>query len=283
MSKSTGTSTRASETTSSAPSDPTVVNNGTSIKKYARGLNEYKAGQSPATLYPARTRSFQPGLSWLGDDEFESTGLAFRLARHHVQRATASKSVGVPGPRENENLGSGPRRNDERTRTRVTALNNADEKAPRPKRDPAQKPRLKQAGVVEAKVPETVEPGISTGPATSRPTLKPSHTPLHVDLGSTDFTSLFGASPYLSATPVSTNTKTILADNVSRRVQLALEHGGDYSNLVSGTLVTSQGSPITYAENTMGRRRDLGPDGRNAALKIIRGMIGRPQGSQPTT
>ena len=53
-------------------------------------------------------------------------------------------------------------------------------------------------------------------------------------------------------------------DNASRRVQLALEYqGGDYSRLVSNTLVTSQGNPLVYAERTMARRRELGPNGRN--------------------
>ena len=270
------TSTEASGTTTATPSDPTTFNNGASINKYARRLNKYKAGQSPTTVYPSRTRSFQPGLSWLGDDEFESTGLAFKLA--HMQRAATSKSGRDLGNNENgnTNLGSGPRRNDEKFRTRAKVSVNANENASQPRKSPTRNPRSKQA-------PKTVESGLSTGPATPYPTLKPSPAPLRVDLKSTDFTSLFGASPSISAPPSLTSTKFIPTDNASSRVQLALEqYGGDYSNLVSGSLVTSQDSPTVYAESTMARRRDLGPDKRSTALQIIQGMVDKPQGSQPT-
>jgi len=83
--------------------------------------------------------------------------------------------------------------------------------------------------------------------------------------------------------PLPASTELTPADNASSRAQLTLEqHGGDYSNLVSGSLVTSQGSPIVYAKSTMGRRRDLGADKRDAALGIIQGMIDKPQDSRPT-
>ena len=287
----TKTSTGTSETTA-APSDPAVFNNGAGVNGYARRLNKYKAGQSPATAYPERTRSSQPGLSWLGDDEFESTGLAFRLARHHVQRMAASKPTGGSDSNKNGNRekgpDSGPRRNNEKTRTRAQASHRADNRASHPKKDLTHKSQPRRVDAAKAETPEAVKRSVSTGPAASHPTLKPSPVPqtplhpLHVDLGSTDFTSLFGTSPSLSTAPSSTSTKTTPADNVSRRVQLALEHhGGDYSKLVSGSLVTSQGDPSAYAESTMARRRDLGPNRRNSALGIVRGMIGKSQGSQP--
>lgn len=279
--------------TTVAPSDPAVVNNGAGINKYARRLNKYKAGQSPATVYLERARSSQPGLSWLGDDEFESTGLAFRLARHQVQRMTVSKPTGGFGSSKNASgnadLGSGPRGNNEKGRTRTKASEKIDNRASQPRRDLAQKSQPRRVYAMKSEIPRIVKPSASTGPAISHPTLKPTPAPqtpvrpLQVDLESTDFTSLFGASPSLSAVPSSTNTKTTPADNVSRRVQLALEHhGGDYSRLISGSLVTSQGDPSVYAESTMARRRDLGPNRRNSALGIVRGMIGKSQGSQPT-
>lgn len=267
------TSTETSGTTATAPSDPTVVNNEASIEKYAKRLNKYKAGQSPTTLHPARTRSHQPGLSWLGDDEFESTGLAFRLA----SRLTASKPGGGSGPRNNANLGSGPRKNHQKPRTRAEASDNAGKNGSQPRKDLARKPRSKQ---VDAK---TTKPSLSTGVAASRPTSEPSPAPLQVDLKSTDFASLFGAFSSIPVSPSSTSTEATPTDNASRRAQFTLEqYGGDYSNLVSSSLVTSQGNPIVYAESTMARRRDLGPDRRNTALRIIQGMIGESQGSRPT-
>lgn len=284
-----------SGTASTAPPNPTVVNNGASINKYARRLNKYKAGQSPATLYPERTRSFQPGLSWLGDDEFESTGLAFRLARHNIQRIAASKPTSSFGSSKNVNKdanpGPGLRKNDgKKIQTRAKASNNADRKPSRPPRkDITPKSRPTQVDVMaKTETSKTVKPGVSTRSTTPNPILKPSPalqtpvSPVHVDLKSTDFTSLFGASPSLSAAP-STNTKATPTDDASRRVQLALEyHGGDYSKLVTNSLVTSQGDPLVYAENAMARRRELGSNRRNGALRIVQGMVGKSQASQPT-
>jgi len=267
------TSTETSGTATTTPSDSTTTFNG---DKYVRRLNEYKAGQSPTTFHPSRTRTFQPGLSWLGDDEFESTGLAFKLARHHMQRVAAGKKSN-PGWDEsanrNANPGSGHRRNDQGPRIRTKTSHNAEKNTSRPRKELTKNPRSEWA-------PNT---SLSTEPDTSYQTLKPSPAPLRVDLESTDFTSLFGAPPSLSVSPSPTSTKITPADNASSRAQLALEqHGGDYSNLVSGSLVTSQGSPIVYAKSTMARRRDLGPDKRDAALGIIQGMIGKPQDSRPT-
>ena len=273
MSEHAETSTKTSGTTDATASDPTTLNNGDSIKRYANRLNKYKAGQSPTTLYPSQSRSFNPGLSWLGDDEFESTGLAFKLRRMAVSKPS-------PGPNKNANWNanpkSGPQRNDRKLQTRTRASDNAGKNATRSKNDLTRNPRSRQA-------PKTVESDFSTGQATSHPTLKPSPAPLRVDLKSADFTSLFGASPSLSTSPSSTSTKSTTTDNASSRVQLALEqYGGDYSNLVSGSLVTSQGSPIVYAKSTMGRRRDLGLDKRNTALGIIRGMVNKSEDSRPT-
>ena len=254
-----------SGTTSAAPHNPTVVDNKATIHKYARRLDKYKAGQSPATVYPERMRSSQPGLSWLGDDEFESTGLAFKLARLHVQRVAANKPAGDSGPRENANKhgnqSSGDGKNDEKTRTRVKTSSNTYRKVTRPKEHTPQRTRPKQAVLEPSPTPQL---------------------PAHVDIKSTDFASLFGASPSLSATPSPMSTKSTPTDDTSRRVQLALEyHGGDYSRLVSTSLVSSQGSPLAYAESAMVRRRDLGYNRRNGALAIVRGMINKSPGSQP--
>ena len=244
-----------------------AVGNRSSINKYARGLNGYKAGQSPATVYPEHARSSQPGLSWLGDDEFESTGLAFRLSHlSHLQRVAVRKPTGHSGPRRDANRhgnpGSGTGESNEKRRTRVEAFNNGNKKASRPKKDTPQESQPKQAVLEPSPTPRQ---------------------PAHVDIESTDFTSLFGASPSLSTTPSPTSTKSNPTDDASRRVQLALEyHGGDYSKLISSSLVTSQGSPLTYAESAMGRRRGLGSNRRNGALAIVQGMIAKSQGSQPT-
>ena len=224
----------------------------------------YDPGQSPATIYPERARSSQPGLSWLGDDEFESTGLAFRLAR--LQRVVAEKPTGHSGPRRDasrhENPSSRTGKNDEKPGTRVKVSNNGDKKASRPKRDTPRESQPKQAVLKPSPIP------------------KP---PAHVDIESTDFTSLFGASPSLPAALSPSNTRTTPTDDASRRVQLALEYrGGDYSRLVSSSLVTSQGSPLTYAESAMARRRGLGSNRRNDALAIVQGMVVRSPSSQPT-
>jgi len=250
-------------TTSPVFSNIAVGNRG-SLNKYARRLDKYKAGQSPATVYPERARSSQPGLSWLGDDEFESTGLAFRLT--NLQRVAARKSPGHSEPRRDANrrgdLGSLTGKNEEKPRTRAKAFKNGDKKVSRPTKDRSQESLPKQA------------------------VLKPSPTPqqpAHVDIESTDFASLFGASPSLSATPSPTSAKPTPTDDASRRVQLALEyHGGDYSRLISGSLVTSQGSPLVYAESAMARRRGLGSNRRNGALAIVQGMITKSPGSQLT-
>jgi len=240
------------------------VDNKASLNQYARQLNKYKAGQSPATVYPERARSPQPGLSWLGDDEFESTGLAFRLAS--LERVDVRKPTGHSNPRRDTNRhgnpGSGTRENDKTPRTRVKASNNGDKKASRPRKDRPQESQSKQA---------VLEPS----PTPRQPT--------HIDIESTDFTSLFGASPSLSTTHSSTSTKPTPTDDASRRVQLALEyHGGDYSRFISSSLVTSQGSPLAYAESAMARRRGVGSNRRNDALAIVQGMIAKSPGSQPT-
>lgn len=248
-----------------------------STRSFARNLDRYKAGQSPATFHPKRNRTIQPGLSWLGDDEFESAGLAFRLARRHTERLAVSKPTGGLGFGQNANSnagpGSGPRGNDRRQRTPAGVSGNAVKGASQPKKGLVQKSRPKQMDATKTRVPRTV----------SSPTLKPSPAPLHINLNSTDFTSLFGASPSLSTSPSSPRTGTTPIDDASSRVQLALEqHGGDYSKLVSSSLVTSEGSPTVYAESTMARRRDLGPEKRSTALEIIRGMVDKTQGPQPT-
>jgi hypothetical protein len=88
---------------------PYVTNNEASVNKYAKRLSEYKTGQSPVMAYPERTWSFQPGLSWLGDVEFESTGLAFRLACHHKQlRTLVRRRYTLRRPRPSRNT-AGPR------------------------------------------------------------------------------------------------------------------------------------------------------------------------------
>jgi len=171
----------------------------------------------------------------------------------------------------------------------VNASNNVYKKASRPKKDLTQKSQPRQAHTTKNRASQTIRSETSTGPATSYPTLKPSSTSktpahtAHIDLKSTDFTSLFGASPSPSVAPSSMSTKTTPVNDTSRRVQLIFEsRGGDYSRLISGPLVTSQGDPSVYAERAMARRRELGSNERNRALEIIRGMIGRSQGSQPT-
>ena len=189
--------------------------------------------------------------------------------------------------KKNANSGSGPRKNDEKNRTRAKASNNADGNGSQPKKDAIRKHQPKQVyTIAKAEALETVNPGVSTGPTTPHPTPKPSpapQIPVHVNLKSADFTSLFSASLPLSTAPSSTDTKAIPADDASRRVQLVLEHqGGDYSKLVSGSLVTSQGDPLLYAESTMARRRELGFKRRSGALRIVQGMVGRSQGFQPT-
>ena len=178
----------------------------------------------------------------------------------------AEKPAGHSGPRRDANRHGNPAsrsgKNDEKPRTRVKALHNGDKKASRPKRDTPQKSQPKQV---------VLEPS---------PTPKP---PAHVDIESTDFTSLFGGSPSLSVASSPSNMKTTPTDDASRRVQLALEyHGGDYSRLVSSSLVTSQGSPLAYAESAMARRRGLGSNRRNGALAIVQGMVIKSPGSQPT-
>ena len=237
---------------------------------YAKRLNRYKAGQSPTTLHPERTRTFKPGLSWLGDDEFESTGLAFKLARHQIQRTAANGRTGHTDSYGDH--GSRPRRNDGGTGMRARTSDNTKRNTFRPKRDPVQNPHPKKVDL-----PKT---GPSTMTTTSNRTPKPSptpQTPVHVNFGSTDFTSLFGASPSLSVAPSPTSTKITATDAVSRRVQLTLEcHGGDYSKLVPNSLANSQGDPLVYAASTVARRRDLGPNGRINALEIVRGMVGKP-------
>ena len=273
---------------STAPSDPTVVNNGT---RHARRSSNYADRRTPGTPHHKQTRSSQPGLSWLGDDEFESTGLAFKLARHHMQRMAANKPTGDSGPSKNANKyanpGSGPRKNDGAARTWGKTSDNTNKRASQPKNDLTRKSQPRRADTTKTTTPRTVRSGVSTGPATSYPTLKPFSVPetpartAHINLESADFTSLFGTSPPLSAAPSSTSAKTTPTDGASRRVQLILEsRGGDYSRLVSGPLVTSQGDPSVYAERAMARRRELGSNERNRALGIIRGMIGKSQGSQ---
>ena len=210
-----------------------------------------------------------------------------------MQRTVVSGLTGGSGSSnsliKNANPGSSPRRNDENSRARVKGSNNVDRKAFQPKEYISRKPQPKRAYATEkTEAPKTVRPGMSTKPTTPHPTPKLSPSPqtpvnpVHIDLKSVDFTSLFGVSPSISAAP-STSTKATLTDDVSRRVQLALEyHGGDYSKLVSGSLVTSQGDPLLYAESAMARRRELGYKRRNGALRIVQGMIGKSQGSQPT-
>jgi len=261
---------RTSGTTSTHPRSPPLIDRAARIDKYAQRLNSYRASQSPATAYPERTRSSKPGLSWLGDDEFESTGLAFKLARIQVQRRVAAeKPTGHFSPRKDINHrgdpGPGGVKNDERARTRVKASNNDNKKASGPKKDTPKKPKPK---------PEQAVPQPSPAP----------QLPAHVNMKSTDFASLFGASPSLSTAPSTTSTKPTPTDHTSRRVQLALEYrGGDYSRLVSSSLVTSQGSPLVYAESAMVRRKDLGSNRRNGALAIVQGMINKSAGSQPMT
>lgn len=205
----------------------------------------------------------------------------------------ASKPTGDSGSSKNvyknRNPGSTPRRNDERPRIQAKAPDSTDKKASRPGEGLAQKSQPKRVDITKkTETREDAEPGVSTKPATRHRTPKPSPAPrtpvrpVQVDLKSTDFTSLFGASSSPSVASSSTSTKTTPTDNASRRVQLALEyHGGDYSKLVSSCLVTSQGSPLVYAESTMARRRELGFNRRNGALGIVQGMIGKSQGSQP--
>jgi hypothetical protein len=163
-------------------------------------------------------------------------------------------------------------------KARVKGLENVKQKASQRKRTPARDLRPKQADP-----PKTVD---LVAPKASQKTIDPPPTPktsVHLDFGSTDFTSLFAASDSLSDAPSSTGTKTTTTDAASRRVQLALElHGGDYSKLIPNGLVNSQGDPLVYATSTMARRKDLGPNGRNNALEIVRGMIGKSLGSQPT-
>jgi len=207
-----------------------------------------------------------------------------------MQRVVASKSTGGSGSNKhankNANRGSSPRKDDEKSRTRVKASSNLGHRVLQPKKNPVQKSQPRRVDTAGTETPQTVRPRVSTGPDTTHLTPKSSpvpQTPVHVNLKSTDFTSLFGASPSLSGAPSLASMKTAPTDNASRRVQLALEYqGGDYSKLVSNTLVTSQGNPLVYAERTMARRRELGPNGRNGALGIVRGMIGRSQDSQPT-
>lgn len=224
------------------------------------------------TFHPERTRTFQPGLSWLGDDEFESTGLAFRLSRHLMRPETINEPTS----------GSRPRRNGENTRTRVKPSENTKAATTsKHKRDSTQNRRPERVDRPKAKA---VKLGVSKEPITPRPTSRPPapQTPSHVDFESTDLTSLFGVST-LPIVPPSTTTRITPTDAASRYVQLALEYrGGDYSRLVPNTLVSSEGDPLIYAANTMARMRDLGPNRRSNALEIVRGMVGNSQVSQPT-
>ncbi|KAF9647437.1 hypothetical protein BDM02DRAFT_2676955 [Thelephora ganbajun] len=198
-----------------------------------------------------------------------------------MQRVAAGKPTGGSGfnknANKNANPGSGPRKNYEKPRTQA--------KPPQPKKDLAQKSRPKQVDATRTETLRAVKPDVSGG-STTYSILGSSPAPqtiVHVELESTDFASLFGASPSLSASPSTASLKTTPTDAASRRVQLILEYqGGDYSKLVPNSLVTSQGSPLVYAESTMARRRELGPNRRNDALGIVRGMIDKSQGSQPT-
>ena len=271
---------------SSGPSpNSTTANHGPNFNKYPRHLNKNKD-------HPERIRSSQPDLSWLGDDDFESTGLAFKLARHHTQHPAANKPTGGFGsstsPNWNANSGPGLRKNDERVRTRPATSNNADRKPSRPKKFTFQKSQPKQAdATAKAETPEAVRPRVSKKPATARSTLNPTpipQSPVRIDPQSTDIMSLFGTSPPIFVAPPSTSTETIPTDDASRRAQFALEYyGGDYSKFVSNSLVTSEDDPSVYAKSTMARRRDLGPNTKNNALGLIRGMIGKSQNLQPTT
>jgi len=263
-----------------ASTNSTVVNKEPNVAKHANRLKQFEAGKSSTTFRPERKRTFQPGLSWLGDDEFETGGLAFKLARHQMRRAAENKLAGASDSNKNASgdakPGYGPRENVERTQTRVRASDRLGSEASNPRREFRPK-----------RVDPTKSEAHSKRQATTRPTLRPSPAPkmpAQVDLGSTDFTSLFGAPPSLSHKDLSTSTRITPADATSRRVQLALEHhGGDYSKLVPKPLATSEGSPIVYAASTLARRRDLGPNMRNNALEIIRSMAGRPLGSQQSS
>lgn len=265
----------------------TVVNKEPNVDKYASRLKQFKAGQSPTTFRPERKRSFQPGLSWLGDDEFETSGLAFKLARHHMRRVAENKLASASDSDKNASRdaepGYGPRKGVERTKTRARASDRPGNEASNPRREY----RPKKVDTTKTEASRNVKTGAAKQQAASRPTLKPSPAPkmpVQVDLGSTDFTSLFGAPPSLSPKDLSTSTRITPTDATSRRVQLALEcHGGDYSKLVPEPLATSKGSPIVYAASTLGRRRDLGPNMKNNALEIIRSMAGRSLGSQQTS
>ena len=273
------TSTGTSETTTDVPYDPTVVTDRDGMQRYARGLNKYKAGHSPTTAFPTNKWTFQPGLSWLGHDEFESTGLAFKLARHQKQRSAALEATEGSNPQrdanKNTNRASGPRKSDYQPRARKKPADHRDKGA--------QIPQLGRVDVAKTKAPTTTKPGLSTGLTTSHPTAEPSPAPLRVDVNLTDFTSLFGASPSLPVPSPSISVESTPTGSAPSRLQLTLEqYGGDYSNLVSGSLVTSQGSPITYARSTMARRRDLGPDKRGIALGIIQGMISGSEDTQRT-
>lgn len=265
------------------------------MRKYANRLNKYKAGQSPAVLHPDRKRSFQPGLSWLADDEFESTGLAFRLARHYAQRSTRQRFADRSPVNRGEDTGSDPLRDNRRARTAAEDSNNAEQAISRPRsnladnraRQRREHPARTHASNSTRSFNETRSSENSrtaNQPVTPRPTLErspASQRPEHVDLGLTDFTSLFGASPTSSPESPSAEKRVTPADAASRRIQLTLEyHGGDYSRLVPDPSATSWRDPSVYAAITMARRRDLGPKRRSSALNIVQGMVGKPLGSQ---
>ena len=268
-----------------APSHSPLTSDNADVDGNARRLNEYKAGRSPTNILHERRRTFQPGLSWLGDDEFESAGLASKLARHHTRPTVARDlPIHIDSKRNRddlEKLSRPHRRNGPKKRVQVETLRNAENSASqpkRPKRDTVRAPRQKQADPPKPKAVKLDAPKPSQQTPKRPPTPK---APVHLE--STNFATLFAAPAFLSDAPSSTVTKTTTTDAASRRIQFALElHGGDYSKLVPNSLVTSQGDPLVYAASTMARRRDLGPNGRLNALEIVRGMVGRSSGSQPT-
>jgi len=181
------------------------------------------------------------------------------MKREAISRPTSSSRSGK-NTNKNANRGPSPRESNEKTRMRAETSNDANREASKPKKYTVQEYRSKRI-----------------------PTPKRSPAPSQFKLKSTNFTSLFAAPPSLSATRSSTSTKTTPTGNATCRLQRALEyHGGDYSKLASSSLVTSQGDPVVYAEGTMVRRRDLGPNRRGGALGIIRGMIGKSRGSRLT-
>jgi hypothetical protein len=244
---------------------------------------------NPPRFRTTPRRTSHQDSSWLGDRDFENSGLASRLAgKPHLQSSTPSTTQPTPAVDNNGEASNLPPSTpisthsymlrSERTtqssisvgyHTRGDSRDNIHQTSPpgsrritrrTPKRSPDL--QLRRDNRTRSGNSDAHKFFEEDGPVLP---------PTSANFEATDLDQLF-AKPM----PTPTEPASDKRQGIFGRVQLTLEHkGGDYSRLLPKTIAGDKLTPVSCAQATIARRRDVGINQRIGALQIVESMVGK--------